>query len=140
MKFLLRGVAALLVLVLIVVGALFIYLNYKKDDISEDLLRSVNEELKGDFSVSGISLGSLYSYPNLEVSVKGLKFHAPKGPLTHGELILEVKRLRFKTDLSNILLKHIQIQDVYIKGATLYVERDSSQQMVIAHKIFTIHV
>jgi hypothetical protein len=131
-KLLLRGVAALLVLVLIVAGALFIYLNYKKNDISEDLLRSVNKELKGDFSVSGISLGSLYTYPNLEVSVRGLKFHAPKGPLTHGELILEVKRLRFKTDLSNILLMHIQIQDVYIKGATLYVERDSSEQMVIA--------
>ncbi len=130
-KFFLRGLAALLVLVLIVAGSLLIYLNSKKNDISEDLLRSVNKELKGDFSVGGISLGSLYSYPNLEVSVKGLKFHAPKGPLTHGELILEVKRLRFKTDLSNILLMHIQIQDVYIKGATLYVERDSSEQMVI---------
>jgi len=131
-KFLIKGLAALLVLILIVAVALFIYLNSKKNEISEDLLKSVNKELKGDFSVSGISLGSLYSYPNLEVSVKGLKFHAPKGPLAHGELILEVKHFKFKTDLSNILLKHIQIQDVYIKGATLYVERDSLERMVIA--------
>ncbi|MGI9531952.1 hypothetical protein [Lutimonas sp.] len=131
-KFFKKGVALLLLLALLALASLFFYINTKKNDISEELLTSVNDELQGDFSVSGISLGSLFSYPNLEVSVRGLQFHAPKKPEANGELILEVDILKFKTDLSKILLKEIQIQDVYIKGATLYVERDSSEQMVIA--------
>ncbi len=131
-RFLLRGIMGLLALLLIVASSFFVYLNVKKNDISEDLLRSVNEELKGNFSVNRISLGSLFSYPNLEVSVKGLKFHAPSGPVTHGELILEVKNLKFKTDLSDVLSKHIQIQNVQIYGARLFIERDSLEQMVIA--------
>ena len=130
-KFLKRGIILFLVVLLIGVAGSFIYLNAKKNDISEDLLRSVNKELKGDFSVSGISLGSLFSYPNLEITVKGLRFHAPNGPITNGELILEVKRVKLKADLSNVLSKQVQIQDVFIDGATLYIERDSAKQMVI---------
>lgn len=130
-KFLKRGIILFLVVLLIGVAGSFIYLNAKKNDISEDLLRSVNKELKGDFSVSGISLGSLFSYPNLEITVKGLRFHAPNGPITNGELILEVKRVKLKADLSNVLSKQVQIQDVFIDGATLYIERDSAKQMII---------
>jgi len=130
-KILRRGVILLIVVLLLAVISFFTYLNIKKNDISEDLLRSVNKELKGDFSVSGISLGSLFSYPNLEITIKGLRFHAPSGPITHRELILEVKRLKLKADLSDILSKQILVQDVFITGAKLYIERDSAEQMVI---------
>ncbi|MDN3642495.1 AsmA family protein [Lutimonas halocynthiae] len=130
-KILRRGIILLIVVLLIAVISFFTYLNIKKNDISEDLLRFVNKELKGDFSVSGISLGSLFSYPDLEITVKGLRFHAPSGPITHRELILEVKRLKLKADLSDILSKQILVQDVFITGAKLYIERDSAEQMVI---------
>ena len=131
-KILKRGVILLLVVLLITVISFFVYLNIKKNDISENLLRSVNKELKGDFSVSGISLGSLFSYPELEITIKGLRFHAPSGPITHRELILEVKRVKLKADLSNVLSKQILIQELFINGAALYIERDSAKQMVIA--------
>jgi len=90
--FLFRISIVLFIFLLIVLGSLLVYLNIKKNDISKDLLTAVNKELKGDFSVRSISLGSIYSYPNLQVSVNGLKFHAPSGPKTNGELILEVKQ------------------------------------------------
>jgi len=126
-----RGVILFIVILLVAVISFFVYLNLKKNDISEDLLKSVNKELKGDFSVSGISLGSLFSYPDLEITIKGLRFHAPSGPITHRELILEIKRVKLKADLSDVLSKQILIQDLFINGATLYVERDSAKQMVI---------
>ena len=129
--FLLRLSVILIILLVIVAGSLLLYLNLKKNDISEDLLNSVNEELKGDFSVSEISLGSLFTYPNLEITIKGLRFHAPSGPITHRELILEVNRLKLKADLSDVLSKQILIQEVFITGAKLNIERDSAEQMVI---------
>lgn len=130
--FLLRASLILVILLVIVAASLLVYLNVKKNDISEDLLNSVNKELKGDFSVSSISLGSIYSYPNLQVSVNGLKFHAPSGPKTNGELILEVKTVRLNADLSDVFSKIIEIDNVYINEAQLFIERDSLENMIIA--------
>ena len=108
-----RGIILFIVILLVAVISFFVYLNLKKNDISEDLLKSVNKELKGDFSVSGISLGSLFSYPDLEITIKGLRFHAPSGPITHRERILEIKRVKLKADLSDVLSKQILIQDLF---------------------------
>lgn len=130
--FFLRISIVLFVLLIVVAGSLMVYLNIKKNDISEDLLNAVNNELKGDFSVSSITLGSLYSYPNLKISVNGLKFHAPSGPNTHGELILEVKKIRLYADLSDVFSRKIQIDNIYIKEAQLFIERDSLENMVIS--------
>ena len=130
--FLLRISLVLVVLLILVAGSLLVYLNMKKNDISEDLLNSVNKELKGDFSVGSISLGSLLSYPNLQISINGLKFYAPSGPNTHGELILEVKTVRLQADLSDVFSKKIQIDNVYVKEAQLFIERDSLENMVIS--------
>jgi hypothetical protein len=130
--FLLRGSLILVILLIIAAASLLVYLNFKKNDISEDLLNVVNKELKGDFSVSSISLGSIYSYPNLQVSVNGLKFHAPSGPKTNGELILEVKTVKLNADLSDVFSKIIEIDNIYIKEAQLFIERDSLENMVIS--------
>jgi len=130
--FLLRFALVLFVLLILIAGSLLVYLNIKKNDISEALLTSVNTELKGDFSVRSISLGSLWNYPNLQISVNGLKFNAPSGPITHGELILAVETVKLHTDLSNVLSKKIEIENVYIKKAELFIERDSLENMVIS--------
>ncbi len=130
--FLFRISIVLFIFLLIVLGSLLVYLNIKKNDISKDLLTAVNKELKGDFSVRSISLGSIYSYPNLQVSVNGLKFHAPSGPKTNGELILEVKTVRLNADLSDVFSKKIEIDNVYINEAQLFIERDSLENMVIS--------
>ena len=130
--FLLRLSVILIILLVIVAGSLLLYLNLKKNDISENLLNSVNKELNGDFSVRSISLGSLWNYPNLEVSINGLMFNAPTGPKTNGETILEVKTVRLRANLSDILSKKIDIDNVYIKEALLFIERDSMGNMVIA--------
>ena len=130
--FLLRILLTLLVFLILVTATVMVYLNIKKNDISKELLTSVNTELKGDFSVRSISLGSLWSYPDLQVLVNGLKFNAPAGPKTQGELILEVETIKLHTDLSNILSKKIEIEEIYIKEAQLFIERDSLKNMVIS--------
>lgn len=132
MRLFLRIIAILLAVILLSAGVFLVYLNVKKNDISRELLESVNQTLKGDFSVRDISLGSLYSYPNLSISIKGLKFHAPDGPRTHGEVILDVDQVKLKTDLSEVLKREIQVKDLTIEGAVLYIERDSLEQMVIS--------
>ena len=131
-RFIWRGSLILFLLLLLITGSLLLYLNIKKNEISEQLLASVNKELKGDFTVGSIALGSLYAYPDLTVSIKGLKFHAPSGPRTHGELILEVESLQLKADLTDVFSKKIQIDHAYIEQARLYIERDSLEQMVIS--------
>ena len=118
LRILKRGIILLIVILLVAFISFFVYLNIKKNDISEDLLNSVNKELKGDFSVSGISLGSLFSYPDLEISINGLRFHAPSGPITHRELILEVKQLKLKADLSDVLSKNGLIEGPIVELLT----------------------
>lgn len=128
----LRIFFAVLILILVLAGSILIYLNAQKNEISEKLLQSVNKELKGDFSVNSISLGSLFSYPILELTLHGLQFRAPDGPITHGELILDVKSASLKADLSEVLSSVINIEDLYIQKATLYIERDSLGNSIIA--------
>jgi len=130
--FLIRGLLFLFSSLIIITVLFLIYLNLKKNDISEKLLNSVNKGLKGEFSVRSISLGSLFTYPDLKVSVDELKFNAPYSQLTHGELILKIKTLQFKVDLSDVFSKKIEIVDVYIKEAQLFIERDSLENMVIS--------
>lgn len=128
LRILLIGLAVFLVLF----ASLFLYLTIKKNDISKDLLTSVNKELKGDFSVESVSLGSLLDYPNLKLVLRGLRFHAPSGPKTNGEMILNVDYANIKTDLSQILTKQIELESLIIKKAQLIIERDSFGQAVIS--------
>lgn len=127
-----RGLLAVLVLVVAIVAGLVIYINLKKNDISKELLQLVNNEIKGDFTVQSVSLGSLFSYPNLNVTIKGLEFRAPNVLPTHGEIVLTVPSMVLHTDLSDVLSKKVIIEKLNIDKARLYIERDSSATAIIA--------
>ncbi len=127
-----RGILVVLVLIMTIVAGLVIYINLKKNDISKELLQLVNDEIKGDFTVQNVTLGSLFSYPNLKITIKDLKLHAPNVLPTHGEIVLSVPSIVFHTDLSDIFSKQIIIEKLNIDKARLYIERDSSATSIIA--------
>lgn len=127
-----RGILMLLILIVAIVAGLLIYINLKKNDISKELLQFVNKEIKGDFTVESISLGSLFSYPELEVSVKNLNFHAPNSLPTHGELVLRVPSVVLQADISDVFAKEIIIETLHIENAQLFIERDSMSTAIIA--------
>ena len=127
-----RGLLVVLVFIVVIVAGLMIYINLKKNDISGELLQLVNNEIKGDFTVQSVSLGSLFSYPNLNVTINGLEFHAPNVLPTHGEIVLSVPSIVFNADLSNVFSKQVIIKKLNIDKARLYIERDSSATSIIA--------
>ena len=127
-----RGLMILLTLAFVVGGSILFYGNYKKNEISKDLLLKINKEIKGNFSIERISIGSLFLYPNLEFTIEGLKFRAPVDEITSGELIIEVPKLNFNADLSNVFSKQFIIENLRINKAQLFIERDSSQIMIIS--------
>ncbi|MGA9268990.1 MAG: hypothetical protein WBV45_00100, partial [Lutimonas sp.] len=87
----------LLILVLSVFSIAFVYLNLQKNEISEELLRRVNREFNGEFTVGSISVGALFDYPNLEFKVKKLQFWESKaGSGERRNVIIEVPSARFK--------------------------------------------
>ena len=109
-------------------------MNNRKNEISKELLSQVNKELKGDFSVEDIDLGSLWSYPNLKVTLRNLRFDAQGRPdtISPNRSILEVERAVFKADLSKVLSNQILIEDLFIQGGLLRIEKDSLGEMVIS--------
>lgn len=133
-KVFMRGVILLVVISALIGLGLFIYLNNQKNEISKELLSQVNKELIGDFSVENIALGSLWSYPDLKITIRNLRFDASEveGKESEGRSIIEVKTAVLKANLSEILSRRILIEDLFIKGALLRIERDSSGQMIIA--------
>ena len=127
-----RGMLVVLALIMAIGAGLVIYINLKKNDISKELLQLINNEIKGDFTVQSVSLGSLFSYPNLDVTIQDLKFHAPNGLPTHGEIVLRVPSIVFHADLSDAFSKRIIIEKLNIDKAQLYIERDSFATSIIA--------
>lgn len=127
-----RGILVLLVSLIVLAALLLIYINIKKNDISKELLLLVNKEIKGDFSVQSISLGSLFSYPELKVSIENLNFHAPNNLPTHGEIVLSVPSVVLQADISDVFSKEIIIETLHIENAQLYIERDSLATSIIA--------
>jgi len=127
-----RGLLLVSVFVVAIIAGLMIYINLKKNDISKELLQLVNNEIKGDFTVQSVSLGSLFSYPNLNVTIKGLEFRAPNVLPTHGEIVLSVPSIILHTDLSDVFSKQVIIEKLNIDKARLYIERDSFATSIIA--------
>ena len=132
LKIISRGLMILFVLAMITGGSILFYFNYKKNEISKDLLLNINKQLKGNFSIESISIGSLFLYPNLEVSINGLKFNAPADKTTSGELIIEVTKMKLNADLSDVFSKQVIIKNLTIQQAQLIIERDSSKNMIIS--------
>ena len=135
-----RGILRLLILIVAIAAGLLIYINLKKNDISKELLQLVNKEIKGDFSVESITLGSLFSYPELEVSIKNLNFHAPNSLPTHGELVLSVPTIVLQADISDVFSREIIIETLYIENAQLFIERDSMSTAIIAEAFQTLNM
>ncbi|UCE92706.1 MAG: hypothetical protein JSV73_07695 [Flavobacteriaceae bacterium] len=133
-RIVLRGAMLFFGVLALIGSGLIIYLNIQKNDISKELLSRVNKELVGDFSVEYIALGSLWSYPDLKVTLRNLRFDAPekKGFYSGKRLILGVKSAAFKVNLSEVLSNQIVINDLFIRDVRLIIERDSTGEMVIS--------
>lgn len=142
LRVLFRGVIILLSIMLLLGLGFFMYLNSRKNDISKELLTQVNKKLIGDFSVEEIALGSLWSYPDLKVTLRKLRFDAPeRQDLNSGKrLILGIETAVFKANLSEILSNQILIEDLFIQGVLLRIERDSLGEMVISEGFTPIEI
>lgn len=127
-----RGLLVVLVLIVTIVAGLVIYINLKKNDISKELLQLVNDEIKGEFTVQSVSLGSLFTYPNLNVTINGLKLYAPNVLPTHGEIVMSAPSIVFHADLSNVFSKQVIIEKLNIDKGRLYIERDSAATSIIS--------
>ena len=132
LKIISRKLMISLAIILVAGGSIIFYVNYKKNEISKDLLLKINKQIKGNFSLERISIGSLFLYPNLEVSINGLKFHAPADHTSSGELIIEVPKLKFNADLSDVFSKQVIIKNLTIQQVQLIIERDSTEIMIIS--------
>lgn len=123
----------LLILILSIFLIAFAYLNLRKNEISEELLRRVNREFAGEFTVGSISVGDLLDYPNLEFKVNKLQFWESKADAgKRRNLIIEVPSMRFKTDLKDVLNTNFQIDRVELQKPLLVIERDSSGVQIIS--------
>lgn len=123
----------LLILFLSVLSIAFLYLNVRKSEISEELLRRVNREFPGEFTVRSISVGDLFAYPNLEIKLNKLQFWESKA--TSGKrraLIIEVPSARFKADLKDVLKNNFHINRLELKDPILVIERDSAGIQIIS--------
>lgn len=122
----------ILILLLLIVISTLLYIQYKRNNISKDLLLLVNKELKGDFSVKNISVGSLFSYPKIDISLTGLQFHAAATSPSNGELIIDLPQVKLNTDISKIFSNQILINTLTVENGVLYIGRDSLGTMIIS--------
>ena len=123
----------LLIVVFFVFGIAFAFLNFRKNQISEELLERVNLEFPGEFTVGSISVGNLFDYPNLEVKIRNLKFWESKaGSGERRNVIIDVPYARFKTDLKDVLKTNIHINRLELQEPRLFIERDSSGVQIIS--------
>ena len=106
----------LLILFLSVLSLAFLYLNIRKNEISEELLLRVNREFPGEFTVGSISVGDLFAYPNLEIKLNKLQFWESKaGSGKRRKVIIDVPSARFKADLKDVLKNNFRINRVELK-------------------------
>lgn len=126
-------VLGLLILILSVFSLAFAYLNLRKNEISEEMLKRVNRQFPGEFTVTSITVGDLFAYPNLEFRLNNLQFWESKaGSGQRRNVIIEVPSARFKADLKDILKNNIHINRLELQEPRLVIERDSSGIQVIS--------
>lgn len=117
---------------LVIIAGLFIYLNLRKNDISRDLLGIINEDIKGEFRIGDISIGSLYKYPNLSVTIYNAQlYNEKKDSNKKGELIIDLPEINFNADLSDVFTRKIIINDLILEKAKLFIKRDSTENVLI---------
>ena len=123
----------LLILFLSALSLAFLYLNIRKNEISEELLLRVNREFPGEFTVGSISVGDLFAYPNLEIKLNKLQFWESKaGSGKRRNVIIDVPSARFKADLKDVLQNSFRISRVELKDPKLVIERDSNGVQIIS--------
>ena len=123
----------LLLTLFILLGGGLIYVNSKKNDITERLLKRVNNGVSGEFTVRSVSLHDIFSYPHLELNLKNVQFwESKRDSFQSRRLVLEVPEANIMADLSELLSKKILINEVELNRAQLFIERDSSGLMIIS--------
>jgi hypothetical protein len=121
-------------------GAFLLYVQIKKNDISRELLQRVNQEFNGEFTVGAVSVGDLFSYPDLEINLKDLRFWESKeNSGNRRKLIIEAPDVRLNADLSDLLKEHILINELVLKNPTLIIEQDSSGRQIISKAFSPVH-
>ena len=132
-SFLKKLVLWMLVIVLILVSAAFVFVNLRKNEISKELLLRVNRNFPGEFTVGSIEVGDLLSYPNLEITVRNLRFWESKANSgQRRELIIEVPSAIFKADLTDVMKNNFNVNQLELNVPVLTIERDSSGVQIIS--------
>jgi uncharacterized protein involved in outer membrane biogenesis len=126
-------------LIVILLGAVFIYIISQKDQIIRLFVNQANQYLLVKVEVEKIDLTLFSSFPKASISLQGLKMQGSDG-LTD-PLLLDASQLSFQLDLIDLLQKRYLIQYIELKDAEIslitdgkgklnyrFISADSSQQ------------
>ena len=120
------------IITVVLIASALVFINIRKNEISRELLKEINREFAGEFTVEGVRIGNLLSYPVLDVSLSGVRFWDSKEPSERRRnLIIDVDGMRFNADLDDIRNRRILISKLVLNRARLILERDSKGEQII---------
>ena len=132
-RFSFRKVLGLLFFVFLLgLGLVLLVLNARKNEVTRKLLESVNEEIHGEVTIEGVSLASIWTYPELVIRLDHIQIWDRKGDSEHRNLVLDIERGSLQADLTDLLEKKIFLPYLNLEGNVLNIEKDSAGEMIIA--------
>ncbi len=131
LHFFTRLLAWLLLVVVLVIIALALFINYKKNDLANRLLEHANTSIQGEITVGSISVGRLLDYPVLQVDLHDVAAYACKQADTTTTPFITVSKISVAANLNDILEGEYLLNSVELAGGTLKINRSEKGDLDI---------
>ena len=120
------------IVVLFILGVLG-YVNLKKDEISKSLIGDVNTFLNGEINVGKIEIESLWTYPDINISIKDIEIY--EANLEVRELgvkpVIAAPELLARVNFTEMFSGKLEVEFVEIRDAVVVIERTKDSEVTI---------
>ncbi len=125
LRYTLRAFAILISLLIVLIGAVYIYASYHKKQLTDKVMEQVSAKLNGHVEIGNIELSFFSNFPKVsillkDVSITDTLYNIHKHPFFHAEKVYAI------IGIGNALQKINPLTGIRIDNGQLYVYTDTS--------------
>src|SRR5436190_1356284 len=124
-KYILRGIATLLGLLIIFWIGMYSFFLVKKESIRRQLSDEIGKAIRGQFLVKDIGMNFFNLFPNVSLSMKEVEVR-DSAWATHKQSLLKARKVLLKINPVSLLSGNVRISKVVIEDAIVTLITDTS--------------
>ncbi|MCT4622553.1 MAG: hypothetical protein N4A46_02935 [Schleiferiaceae bacterium] len=120
--------------VMVIVGA-FLYVDHQKNELTKELLGEVNAILVGDIEVDKVKISSLWTYPEIDLTLLNTQVFEPFDSLGYRKTppVVSVPKIVVHANLEDLFSNKVHLEWVELYQPKVLIDRDENADITIGN-------